>query len=161
MTAGKRECRTLGKTRKQIRYLTDTLLNLFNKYREEGGKRSFSTLYKYKPFYAITPNIQNRETCFCAKHNNIELLFYALKKNKVFTYPSMSDILKELCCDVKSEECMMSNCQKCNGNKLKYNLEPGKAESKTEWYQWDRVNHEYQKTEKGIKKAVVTKKTVN
>lgn len=160
ITAGKRECRTLGKDTKQIRYLTDTLLNLYKIYREEGGKRSFSTFYKYKPFYVLTPNIQNRETCLCAKHNNTEMMLYALKKNKVFFYPSMSDILKELCCDLKSEECMMGNCPKCEGCKLKYNLEPGKAESQTEWYQWERVNHEYQKTDKGIKKTVATKKTV-
>lgn len=37
-TSGKRECRTKNKKKMQIRYLTDTLNNLYQIYKEEGGK---------------------------------------------------------------------------------------------------------------------------
>lgn len=49
-TAGKRECITFQKEKKQIRYLTDTLFNLYQIYREEGGTYSFITFYRHKPF---------------------------------------------------------------------------------------------------------------
>jgi hypothetical protein len=107
-TAGKKECKTYKKTKHQIRYLTDTLMNLFTIYKEEGGKYNLSTFIKYKPFYVCSPKVQNRETCMCIKHSNMDMLFSALKKNGLIhnTTKNMTDILTALTCDRNSYNCM-------------------------------------------------------
>lgn len=49
-TAGKKEVKTLNKKQVQIRYLLDSLNNLHRKYQGEGGKLSYVTFTRYKPF---------------------------------------------------------------------------------------------------------------
>lgn len=81
ITAGRKETRTRGKKKMQIRYLTDTLQNLYDDiYKKEGGVYSFTTFFRYKPFYVLTPTAKNRDTCMCIKHSNMEYLFIALRK---------------------------------------------------------------------------------
>lgn len=52
-TAGKRETKTRGKKKMQIRYLTDTLQNIYEIYKKEGGTHSFTTLFRYITYVAV------------------------------------------------------------------------------------------------------------
>lgn len=124
-TAGKRECITFQKEKKQIRYLTDTLFNLYQIYREEGGTYSFITFYRHKPFFVLSANVQNRETCMCIKHSNMEMFFTALKKSGVLPeeVKSLTDAISKLVCNLKSYECMYDKCLSCKCLKLNYKLE--------------------------------------
>lgn len=81
-TAGKKETRTRNNHKMQIRYLVDTLKNLYQIYKDEGGKYSYTTFFRYKPFYVLSPSASSRDTRMCIKHANMELLFEALKKKK-------------------------------------------------------------------------------
>lgn len=67
-TAGKQETKTQHKNKKQKRYLIDSMLNLHMKYRQEGGKLSYATFVRLKPFYVQRPNINDRNTSACTKH---------------------------------------------------------------------------------------------
>lgn len=158
-TAGKKECRTLQKQKEQIRYLTDTLFNIYQIYRVEGGTKSFSTFYKYKPFNVLSPSVLRRDTCLCIKHSNFEHLFHILRKIGVLRkYKTPDDIITQLTCDIKSKKCMYGECTKCSTKVLEYELKDGKNNEETEWEQWENTKHEYRKTENGTDKTILTKR---
>lgn len=159
MTAGKKECRTFNKKKEQIRYLIDTISELHSLYKKQGGKYSLSTFYKYKPYYVISPNVQNRETCLCIKHSNNEMLLMAMKKYKILqNFRTVMDVVKHLCCDTRSKECMYGECNACKNKTINYMEMDNTAEDKVEWKQWAVVNHTYSKIEKKSTKDVTTKK---
>lgn len=62
-TAGKQETKTKHKNKKQKRYLIDSMLKLHMKYKQEGGKLSYATFTRLKPFYVQRPNVNDRNTC--------------------------------------------------------------------------------------------------
>lgn len=49
-TAGKKECITRNKDKKQKRYMVDTMQKLHIKYRQEGGLGSYATFIRHRPF---------------------------------------------------------------------------------------------------------------
>ncbi|KAL0829793.1 hypothetical protein ABMA28_003276 [Loxostege sticticalis] len=132
-TAGKKETRTRNNHKMQIRYLVDTLKNLY------------ATFFRYKPFYVLSPNASSRDTCMCMKHANMELKFEALKKNGVISHPNISDLLKNIVCDTKSYECMYNKCEKCANARVTYSED--KFQEEVIWRQWVREDHKYNKND--------------
>ncbi|XP_045450416.1 DNA ligase 1-like [Melitaea cinxia] len=64
MTAGKKQCRTFRKKKEQIRYLTDTVRNLYTMYRKEGGKYAFQLLTNINLFmYYPLPCKTEKRAC--------------------------------------------------------------------------------------------------
>lgn len=99
--------------------MTDTLRNLHKIYKDGGGKYSFTTLFKYKPFYVLSPTVNNRETCMCVKHSKIQFVFDALKKKSVITEKTIKDLINSVCCE-ETFRCMYNYCDKCRGSKVEY-----------------------------------------
>jgi hypothetical protein len=64
-TAGKRETKTRGKIKMQIRFLTGTIHNLYQTYKGEGGTRSFTTFLDISLFTFCLPQ-PKIETPVCA-----------------------------------------------------------------------------------------------
>ncbi|PZC82473.1 hypothetical protein B5X24_HaOG210222 [Helicoverpa armigera] len=63
-------------------------------------------------------------------------------------------------CDQSSYNCMYGRCTICEHFKLGNSL-VGEALLKTvRWEQWERVDHSYEKMEKGVLKKYITKKTI-
>lgn len=144
-TSGKRECKTKHKKKMQIRYLTDTLINLYQIYKTGGGKFSLSTFCKYKPFYVLSPRSASRDTCLCVKHSNFEYLITALKK---YTFPAVvfkgtKDLIELTSCDIKSFKCMYGLCDKCRNKKN--NFETNNNYTEVEWWKWERAKKKYKK----------------
>lgn len=152
-TAGKRETRTKNKRKVQIRYLVDTLQNLYKIYKNEGGKHSFTTFFRYKPYYVLSPSATTRNTCMCIKHSNIEFMFNALKLKGVLLHKSITELLNEIACDTKSFDCMYNKCYQCKIAKIQYNED--KLHDEIAWFKWGRVIHTYVKSGQ----EVTTKKT--
>lgn len=98
----------------QIRYLTDTLQNIYEIYKKEGGTHSFTTIFRYKPYYVLSPTAKNRDTCMCVKHSNMEYLFIALKNKNVIDYKNLEDTMYA---------CMYEQCVNCNNRSLRYKKE--------------------------------------
>lgn len=161
-TSGKKECKTVNKKKHQIRYLTDKLFNLYQIYRNEGGKLGFTTFFRHKPAFILSPNIHARETCLCIKHSNMEMLFLTLLRNKVFPtdVKSLTDVFSKLTCDSHSFDCMYRKCANCKGSKLLYPLEEEALSKCVNWRIWERIDHMYEKMENGILKQMKTKKMV-
>lgn len=145
-TAGKKETRTKNKNKMQIRYLVDTLENLYKIYKNEGGKYSFTTFFRYKPYYVLSPSFATRDTCMCIKHSNMEYMFNALKLKGVIPHKSMSDLLTNVACDTKSFECMHGKCEQCKDVSIQYDED--KKTDEITWYKWTRINHKYEKAGK-------------
>lgn len=93
--AGKRECLTRKGVKKQKRYLSDSILNLYKKFQAEHFKISYTTFCRLRPFWVITPNVNERDTCLCIKHANIDLKLSALYWRKMLTYNSHTSLLQK------------------------------------------------------------------
>ncbi|KAH9633052.1 hypothetical protein HF086_000412 [Spodoptera exigua] len=152
-TAGKRETRTKNKRKMQIRYLVDTMQNFYKIYKDEGGKHSFTTFFRYKPYYVLSPSATTRNTCMCIKHSNIEFMFNALKFKEVISHKSITELLNEIACDTKSFDCMYNKCHQCKITKIQYNED--KLHDEIAWFKWGRMNHTYVKSGQ----EMTTKKT--
>ncbi|XP_050669609.1 uncharacterized protein LOC126968634 [Leptidea sinapis] len=74
MTAGKKECISRDKIKKQRRYLLDSMKNLHKFFEAENTKVSYSYFCQQRPFWVLIPDVSDRETCLCKTHANIELL---------------------------------------------------------------------------------------
>ncbi|XP_047998810.1 uncharacterized protein LOC125236153 [Leguminivora glycinivorella] len=144
-TAGKRECRTKNKKKRQIRLLNNTLQGLYTKYKKEGGLASFTTFCKYKPFYILGPTLKNCNTCLCVKHSNINFKFNALKRAGVFNHKDMTALLESVVCDINKYECMYEKCKNCKSKSLPYNSEQYVPSEEISWLMWELVDHKYNK----------------
>lgn len=111
--AGKRECLTRKGVKKQKRYLSDSIANLYKKFQAEHFKISYTTFCRLRPFWVITPNVNERDTCLCIKHANIDLKLSALHRRRILTYNSHTALLEKTCCNRYDELCLSRTCQRC------------------------------------------------
>lgn len=113
-TAGKKETVTKKQDKKQKRYLLDTLYNLHRRYiNEEGEKCSYSTFAKYRPFNVVFPKIDDRNTCLCLQHSNIQHKSMALFKKGIIDCADPEKLAKDTVCKSTSKFCMYDECKNC------------------------------------------------
>lgn len=155
-TAGKNECITRNKNKMQKRYLTEPLYKLHKKYRAEGGRASFQTFCRFRPFFVVHPKIQDRNTCACIKHTNILFKTIALKRLGVLQSSNLVDILKEVTCST-SFQCFYSECLDCK-NKIPTLNSTIDTSLPIQWQQWKIITHTYTKVTKGKCEEKQTKK---
>ncbi|KAF9410992.1 hypothetical protein HW555_010124 [Spodoptera exigua] len=98
--AGKRECLTRKGVKKQKRYLSDSIANLYKKFQAEHFKISYTTFCRLRPFWVITPNVSERDKCLSIKHANIDLKLHTA-------------LLEKTCCNRYDELCLSRTCQRC------------------------------------------------
>lgn len=121
MGAGKKEFITRKKVRKQKRYMLDSLLGLYKKFRQNSRYRlSYQTFCKLRPFWVVIPKVDERDTCLCITHANIDLKLSALHSNKILGYNSHQKMLEELSCDRYNEKCLCRECENCINKTPKY-----------------------------------------
>nr|CAI5825839.1 unnamed protein product [Callosobruchus analis] len=94
MAAGKKEFITRKTVKKQKRYLLDTVLNLFKKFVTGNLKISYQTFCRLRPFLVVKPNAQNRDTCLCIVHSNIDIKLGARHTANILTYNNHQKLLK-------------------------------------------------------------------
>lgn len=165
-TAGKKECKTFKKNKQQIRYLHNTLTELYKKYRNEGGTAKLTAFKKYRPFYVRRPKITNRNTCACMKHENVWLKYSRLKvigmieaqcyasndPNKIIDV-----ITSEYVCDMRFKDCAYADCDICKNKIINLRWEGIDPGQNISWEEWQNEKHEYKDKTGNIK---VTKKIV-
>ncbi|CAG9577518.1 unnamed protein product [Danaus chrysippus] len=112
--AGKRECVTKNRVKKQKRYLLDTLTNLYQKFKSNhSGLISYQTFCRLRPFWVVTPKINERDTCLCIRHANIDMKLSALYCRKILRYDNHNKLLEKTCCNRYDEQCLSRECQHC------------------------------------------------
>jgi len=116
MTAGKRETLTRKKCKMQKRVLVDTLLNTHLKFCSEFAqfRVSYSLFCQLRPFRVVPPTSQDRQTCLCKTHNNLELIIDQLVELKVLPRVYCVDHLCDsVACDSNKKWCMYGECARC------------------------------------------------
>lgn len=112
--AGKRECVTRNGVKKQKRYLLDTISNLYKKFwNNNSGLISYQTFCRLRPFWVVAPKINERDTCLCIKHANIDLKLTALHCRKILPYNNYNKLLENTCCNRYDEQCLSRECLRC------------------------------------------------
>lgn len=150
-SAGKKECVTFKKCKKQKRYLLDTLSKLHEKYTSEIGPVSLTTFKRFRPFYIVPPRIKDLETCVCLKHANMQFMASALKSCGVINTKDLNDIILKYVCDTQFKDCMYGTCDTCSDK----SIDQTESDGPTSWKMYILKDHEYTDN-KGI-----TKKTKN
>lgn len=143
MTAGKNEIKTRKKEKKQRRYLLGTLNKLYQKYREEGGKLSFTTFKRYRPFYVLPPKAEKRETCACKRHENLHMKATALKSIGLISTTDLDDLLSMVVCSSKSKECAYGDCDFCKNKRIEFSMGVKDLNYMVSWNEWVLKSHEY------------------
>lgn len=122
ITAGKKECVTVKKEKRQKRFLNDNLKKLHEKFLTTVDyKVSYQSFCRLKPFWVKYPKANDRDTCGCIIHVNFELIIKKLHEMKVINDFSSSDMLKTLCCDRYNTGCLFRQCHLCKEKNLKIN----------------------------------------
>ena len=160
MCAGKRKYVTRVKETKQKRYLSYTLRNLHKKYIAQypDSKISYIFFCRHRPFWIKELKINDRDTCKCIKHTNMEFLICSLFKSKIIMQHSIDAVIKALCCVELKKYCLLRTCAKCGNSKIIY-----KQQNVTETGEYFRSTTEKNKyfDIKTQKEKVTTKITKN
>lgn len=133
---GKRDTVTKNKCKMQKRFLNDTLKNLYHTFSKQFPAVSvtYPTFCKLRPFWIISPDVKNRNTCMCILHENVSLLIKKLKNLEMIEERSYEDIINRLCCENQNERCMERKCDKCILKKL--NLKNFDPEDTINYEKW-------------------------
>lgn len=143
---GKKDFITRKKHKVQKQYLHDSITALHKKYMREKGKMlSYKTFKRLKPFWFLKPRIQERDTCLCVKHVNMDFMLHKLHFLKILKSTSTSDLCSSVCCSSNDKKCMYGECSKCTVKTLP-GISQDNGEEQIFYHQW--IN----KTEKRIDK---------
>lgn len=123
LTSGKKDTITRRKVKQQIRFLNDSLLNLHKVFVNKSGVNiSYETFRRYRPFWVLFPKVDTRYTCLCAIHANNNFIIRSLYNAKIIPYRSITNLLKDLCCNnTLSVACLENKCFGCKDKTLQCN----------------------------------------
>ncbi|XP_028175908.1 uncharacterized protein LOC114364103 [Ostrinia furnacalis] len=144
-TAGKKETLTKNKTKVQIRFLLDSMKNLYKIFKQEKPETRCSYYYftRNKPFFVIKPSVDGREMCLCKLHVNPTLKAQILKRKRVIHTDDLSVLISSTVCDINKEDCMYGKCDKCGKNEVKHDVTRDTEPIK--WQEWGRKQEIYEK----------------
>ena len=151
-TAGKKETIKRKQIKKQKRYLNDNMKILHKKFCSENPEINmcYSSFCALRPFWVLIPKASDRDTCLCAKHENIQLMVTALHKAKVVNSPRPDVMLKQLVCSMDSKLCMYGECPDCKQRELA-GLDKDVGDQVVTYSQWQTVAESITVDEKQIK----------
>lgn len=152
--AGKKQYKSKNRVRKQKKCLNYTLKELHKKFILKFDLHvSYSFFCKQKPFWITFPRKDQRETCACIIHSNIELITECLFKAGIIQEKSTDQLLTALCCSPNNEICLKRECHLCKERVLKY--KKNHNDQTLSFFQWTRIN-ETVNTKRGQKNQNVT-----
>ncbi|PZC79665.1 hypothetical protein B5X24_HaOG216064 [Helicoverpa armigera] len=166
MCPGKKDCVTRNKVKKQKRYLFDTMLNLHKKFLTENTvKISFASFCRLRPFWITVRKISERDTCLCAVHENMQLMFDKLKYLNIISYLNLRELCKNIVCDINSEICILRKCSTCKNKVPNINVFDDSTETTYKSWTVIKENRIIKGKEKEIRRTVkkeikITKKTL-
>ncbi|KAH9643208.1 hypothetical protein HF086_012870 [Spodoptera exigua] len=133
LCSGKKECITRNKVRKQKRYISDTLVNLHEKFLKTSSYTiSYSAFCKMRPFWVLLPDIRSRDTCLCKLHTNMALIIQGLYQQPVQHAKIRLYVIRNLIIQSK-EHTIQGTARKIRTTeKLKKREEPKKCIEKLE-----------------------------
>jgi hypothetical protein len=160
-TSGIKETITKRKVKKQKRILTNTIEKLFEKFRLENTsvQISYTTFCRLRPFGVVIPKENDRETCACKQHENLQFLAEALFKKEIIKTKDLHTLVNKFSCNTKSIACMYGKCPECRD----IIISTSKVDKNEEvnWTQWQtrREKRIVKKIEKDVNVTVKTEET--
>ncbi|XP_064613992.1 uncharacterized protein LOC135477727 [Liolophura sinensis] len=168
-SAGKRETITRNKLKMQKRYLSDSMLNLFEKFKAEHPNVdvSYTTFTRLRPFYVVLPSVHLRDTVTCKIHHNFEFKATKLHSLGVLVHCDPLNVIKDIVCSTKQKNCMYQQCEKCReklGDMYK-NIEKKSSDEVVTYYEWqncyeDRVSAQGKQISVKVVKKVQQRATI-
>ncbi|KAK6182417.1 hypothetical protein SNE40_010116 [Patella caerulea] len=146
LLTGRSISRTRNKIKKQKRFLTDTLKDLHVKFLSEQpiAKLSYSLFCRLRPFWILSHDITQRETCICQIHDNLKLKARVLKSRNVLDTENVEDLISKICCSDK-KECMYRTCPECKEKRLEFNVSEEESNILAKYQKWQQVSEEKSK----------------
>ena len=134
---GKKQTKTRYKIKKQIRLLSDTIGNLYQKYKAENlEKISFITFWRLKPSWIRAPSEKERDTCLCKICENTISLVECLKRLKAIETTNLESLVNETVCSIDNKECMYGSCTTCTCKDYKIKMNVKDPNKQVTWAQW-------------------------
>ncbi|CAG4931876.1 unnamed protein product [Colias eurytheme] len=99
-----------------------------------------------RPFWVIKPRIENRETCMCKTHANMEFVISSLKNNKIILENSITEVLNTLTCEKTTVACLLRKCEVCCNKML--NFKEFDNSKTISYYAWEKAAKSYTKNNK-------------
>lgn len=78
---------------------------------------SHTTFSRYKPFWIVPPNENNRDTYACIKHENMRFIVESLFFKKIISLKCSDDNVKMLVYSTNSKDCVYGICLICKNRK--------------------------------------------
>ena len=136
-TTGKKQTKTRYKFKKQIRLLSDTIGNLYQKYKAENREKiSFITFWRLKPSWIRAPSEKERDTCLCKTCENTISLVECLKRLKAIETTNLESLVNETVCSIDNKECMYGSCTTCTCKDYKIKMNVKDPNKQVTWAQW-------------------------
>jgi len=159
MCPGRKDCITMGSVKKQKRLLSDTMRNLYDKFQKETEEKiSYASFCKLRPFWVIQPRVQDRETCLCLKHENMQFLLDKLHFLGVISTANIVQFCRTLCCNAEDKACAYGECTSCRDEKKVQIVDASSTDSPSFYYKWITQNQtRHASTGKDIQVKVTTK----
>lgn len=89
---------------------------------KSGVNISYETFRRYRPFWILFPKVDARNTCLSAIHANNNFIIRSLYNAKMIPYKSITNLLKDLCCNITlSVACLENKCFGCKDKTLQCN----------------------------------------
>ena len=148
-----------GKIVKQRRIMLDTLSNLYIKFKAEYGaaKISFTTFWRYKPFWLMPPKDSDRDTCQCKSCENFQFFADAMFKLGALQTAKRNVLVHQSACDIERKECFFGQCLQCHSKQLPTVLNVP-SDQHCVWNQWVSVKEERTLKDGKNKTVTLTKK---
>ncbi|KAL2099467.1 hypothetical protein ACEWY4_005947 [Coilia grayii] len=138
LTTGKKNTITIQKVKKQRRLLCDFLQNLHIKFVAEHGDVSYTFFCRHRPFLVVKPNAQDRETCQCKTHENLQFMADTLYKHGLLDSKNVDQMADATVCNAISPHdakvCAYGDCMACKSKAYPFTKPPSKNEvTLTQW----------------------------
>ena len=115
------------------RFCSDTITNLYEKYCQEGLlKISRATFFRLLPFWIVSKQATDRDTCMCKMHANFDFFVKKLAMLKYLPSTNTKTVIEKFKCDIKNKSCMYNECIKCQVDFVI----PDNTNNKSYYFQW-------------------------
>ncbi|KAI4794712.1 hypothetical protein KUCAC02_031890 [Chaenocephalus aceratus] len=134
LTTGKKNTLTLRKVKKQRRLLCDSLLNLHKKFVAELQHISYAFFCRQRPFWVVTPNEKDRETCQCKTHENLQFMADRLYRLGISNSKNPVEMSDSTVCNT-SKLCAYGECVDCKQTTYPLTKSTNTVVTLTQWCQ--------------------------
>lgn len=100
----------------QIQHMVMTIKEAYSLFKEEypNSVIHISKFYTLRPKYVLLSSQTPHNVCVCRYHANFNYLVESIYNKYPNIFPRYgNDLLKEICCELTNEICMLNNCNAC------------------------------------------------